>query len=79
MMLILVSEMLDCAPDRNDGGIAQGTDGFSVDVIRDSQEQVDIFRSAVTVFDSIQDLMQPHGSFAAGGAFPAGFVLEEPH
>src|SRR5574343_1312244 len=67
----LRAEMLEEAHDRECRSVAQCTNRPATDVAADRQQQVQIFRLALTGFDTVNNLIQPVGTFAAGRTLTA--------
>src|SRR5690606_22899740 len=68
----LVAVMLDETAHRHGGGVAQRTNGAAHDVLRDRIQGFQIFRTALAVFDAVDDAVQPARALAARRA------LDEP-
>ncbi|KAG1438678.1 hypothetical protein G6F57_019745 [Rhizopus arrhizus] len=66
--------MLEEATDGHGGGVTQGADGAAHDVACHVVQQVQIFRTAVTVFDAMHHAIEPAGAFAARRALAAAFL-----
>src|SRR5690606_1523926 len=70
-----VPEMPDGASHGPGRRIAQGTDRVPFDFGCHIHQQIDVAHFAVPVFDPMQHFLHPSGSFPAGAALAAGFVM----
>src|SRR5580698_6016116 len=77
VVLELVAVMLDEALHRPGGGVAEGTDGMALDLLRDVHQHVQVFLPALAVLDALDDPVHPAGAFAARRALAAGFRIVE--
>ena len=61
----------------SEAGITEGADGASHDVIEHAVEEVEVFRTSLAMLDAVKTLVQPRGTFTAGRALTAGFLVIE--
>uniref|UniRef100_A0A0N4ZLE3 NAD-specific glutamate dehydrogenase n=1 Tax=Parastrongyloides trichosuri TaxID=131310 RepID=A0A0N4ZLE3_PARTI len=59
--------------DGHGGGVTQGADGAAHDVACHVVQEVQIFRTALTVLDAVHHAVEPAGAFAARRALAAAF------
>ena len=69
--------MLDEAPHRHCGGIAEGADGAPLDLVRDLLQQLDILGPALALDEAREHAVEPAGALAAGRALAAGLGIIE--
>ena len=79
MVLVFLAEITQGAQNGVRGRLAQPAEGGILDDGGHLLEQLDIALLALALGDVCQNFEHPFGSLAAGGAFPAGFVLAEVH
>src|SRR5215470_13103541 len=77
VVLELVAEVLDEALHRQRRGVAERADRAAGDVVRDRQQQVEVFVAPLAMLDAVDDAPQPSRAFAARGALAAGFLEVE--
>src|SRR5512137_186112 len=71
-LLIVAAEMLDARQDRLDRAFAERTEALALHGLADVKQQVDVFRLALAMHQTLIDLIQPRGTLAAGRALAAG-------
>ena len=79
MLEELVAEELDHAARKPGRGVAERTEGAPIDAVPDVEKQVDVGGLGLAGFEAVEEVRHPEGTFAAGRALAAAFVLEELH
>ena len=72
-----ITEMLGKAADGEDGGVGEGADSAACHLVTDGIQQIQVFHAAFAFYDAVDDAVEPAGTFTAGGALTAGFVVVE--
>src|SRR5580658_10951332 len=79
MIFELVAPFLDDAHRGQRGGVSERAEGAPENVLRKLGDQRNIFLSAGTCVEPVEQFLEPRGAFAAGDAPAAGFVRIEMH
>src|SRR3546814_13370565 len=69
-----VAEVLDETAYRHGGGVAQGANGAAHDVVSDRVQDVQVFWTALAIFNARQHAVKPARAFAAVRALAAAFL-----
>src|SRR3569833_2486204 len=77
VVLELAAKVFEEALHRHRRRVAQGADGMATDAPCHAIEQFQVFGPTLAVFDAVDLLVYPAGSFAARRALAAGFLEVE--
>ena len=77
MRLELVPEQVQRRQNRRRGGVTERAQRLADDVAGDAVQQVDVFRSAFSTLDALQQFIEPVAALAARRALPARLVAVE--
>src|SRR5215831_18609813 len=73
----LGTEFVDGALHRPHRGITQGTNSLTEDIRTHVQQQINVARTAFTVFDAMQNLRHPSSALTARAALATGLIVVE--
>jgi hypothetical protein len=73
----ILGEAIDAGDYCLDGKFSKGTETFVLDLFGDSVQERNVVPGTLPLGNTLGEVLHPISAVPAGGALPAGFVLEE--